>query len=1020
MALNLGQIQASITLQTGNFVRSIQVVQGLMSRAFGSQTQQNVNGTANAMNNLHTHLKSVERVVGGILLSQTFYRATNSIQNATGSLVGFMNHLEQSKIAMQYFLGSAKEANAFIMTMEDFAATTPYSTEQAISLSQKLMAAQFDPTKVKSVMTILNDAASVGGTTAEQLDRIVLAITQMRTNGKIAGQELRQLAEANIPIYKILQQELGLTSDQLMNIGKLHIPGDVGVQALLKGLEKRYKGAADRIALTIPGLMATIKDDMLMVGQSLFEYPYKALSVFLRQLRDGLEWAREIVFKFGAGGLFERLFTPETQLNLRLILGSMRSLTQSASMVVTAMKPVIEIIGTWLARVFAWVLTPLAAVVRGLAWLIIIATKVIAPVRYLFAAILSLTVGYTVAKVLMILWRVTGLGLICTTVAKAVNVLTVAIRFLALTLIRNPIALALVAMGGAALYFGSKLDFVQRGIKSVKKGLGSLAGFDASKILTPKVNAAADAMGKFDTSVIDTNTDLTTTGQGLEGIGDKAKKAAKKIKESFLQSFDEVYTIKESADDASDALDDIGSNFEMPTSDLGGLMEVPDMGGITMPELGTLDTENLFPTAGDMWKKFKERLSDMWKNVKNWFSNIDAYDILTWAYHIGKFVNDAGTAIWDWTVDTASAVGGWFSDVGQGFADWYDETQGKITAWCVDAGIAIADWIVNNRFSQWVIDCVNDFQKWVDDTQGRITVWAVDTGISIANWVTDTAGSVAGWVTDTVTDFGNWATDTGTAIADWATDTLGDIGNWATNAGTNIYNWVSTNGTNLRNWATDAGTAIGNWASNAQTNVANWYNNTTNNIVNWVNNRYNDLANWATNAGNAIYNGFAWVRNGIATVFDNIWESGIKPGVNWAINRINTFVSWCNGLEITIPSVDIPHVGKFGGYSLSLPNIGYIPQLETGGIIKKDTIFRGGEKNRREAVVPLENPSYMKPFADAVAAGLMSSGILGNNQQQQQPVLYVGTLIADDRSLKELNRRMKVINLGEGSRGALT
>jgi hypothetical protein len=104
--------------------------------------------------------------------------------------------------------------------------------------------------------------------------------------------------------------------------------------------------------------------------------------------------------------------------------------------------------------------------------------------------------------------------------------------------------------------------------------------------------------------------------------------------------------------------------------------------------------------------------------------------------------------------------------------------------------------------------------------------------------------------------------------------------------------------------------------------------------------------------------------------------------------------------------------GAFGG--------GPVTGFATGGIINRDSIVRVGEGGRREAIIPLQNGDAMRPFADAVAARMMNQlprqqGSRGGEPIQQ--IIQVGTLIADDRSLKELERRMKVVRIGESKRG---
>lgn len=1020
MALNLGTISAEIRLQTQQFTAALTNVTNLMRNAFGSQTQSNVNGTANSVNNLTSHLKNVERVIGGIVLSQTFYRMNNDIQKAAGSLMTFMNNMEKSKVAMQYFLGDRQKANGFLMSMQDFAANTPFSTEQAVSLSQRLMAAQFSPEKVKSVMTILNDAASVGGTTAEQLDRIVLAITQMRTNGKIAGQELRQLAEANIPIYKILQQQLGLTSDQLMNIGKLHISGDVGVGALLKGLEERYKGAADRIAMTIPGMMETIKDDLKMVGADLFVVPYKSFENFLRGIRNGLEWMRETVFRYGIGGLFERMFTPQTMMNLRYLMGAFRSLIQSASYLVSALKPVVDIIGGWLTRVMADAALPIAGLIRTIAILAIIAINTLAPVKYLLAAIIALSVGYTVAKILMILWRVTGLGLICTTVARSVTTLVTAMRMLAAVTIANPWIIAILLLGGALVYFGAKLKAVHTLITGLKNAFAGMAGFDVADVFTPSVNQAAASMDGFNQSVIDANSNLDQTGAGLDKTADKAKKAAKKIKDSFLQSFDEIHNINPKADESANDLADAGADamngINIP--DLGGLPEVPDLAKVMGPESFKLPTgKDLFPKASDLWKDIKKAFSDGWDDLKKWWNDINWFELF---FNIGKGISDG-----------LDAIGGWFSGIGRAFSNWDKKITKQIDNW--------ADRQVK-RFDKWGRDIWDTSTKWLSNVWGSITGWVSNTWNSFTGWVSGTTSTIANWITDTATSFGNWASGTWSTFTNWVTNTAGDIANWsaqtagsianwATNAWNNISswasntwnsftNWVANTASSIGNWAANTGSAIWSWVSNTAGNIGNWAANVGRTIANWASNAWSTLAGWAGNAASSIWGGFAWLGNSIGSVFSGIWSNGIKPGLNIAIRGINSFIDFVNGLHVHVPGIHIPGIVDSKGFDLNFTYLPHIPQLETGGIVKKDQLIRAGERNHREAVVPLENPSYMKPFSDAVASQLMKSGAFGGGgNNQQQPVLYVGTLIADDKSLKELNRRMRVISLKENNRG---
>lgn len=580
MAFNAGSIFASLNLNTTNFTSQLRSAAAQlkstgnqMKNAFNNGVQNNINSTANSTQKLTSNFKSLERIVGGILLAQAFYKITNAIEDGAKAVLNFSNNMQVAGIAMEYFLGSKDRAAAFVDVMKDFAAVTPFTTEQALNMSQRLMAMGFAAQNVKSVLGILTDAASATGGTPEQMDRIVLALGQMKTNGYIAGQELRQLAEASIPVYTILEKKLGLTKDQLKNIGKLKISGDLGVAAVLQGLEEKYKGAAAKIANTIPGMWSTIKDDFLLISEQMFKGPYGALNGFLTKVRDSMEKARSIIKTSGIGGLFESMFPPQIQGSIRAIIGSIKSLAGTVVMLVKAVGPAFMEMTGVIITTFGIILPQVAGIARALATVATYALQVIPPLKYLIAAILGLLVAELAAKALMLLWRVTQLGAICTAVAKAVETLQIAIQGLYLVCTKNPIVGIVMLIAGALLYLALSSKTVSAWIDNVMGKLSSLAGINTDGILKPSDNAQK-ATDEFNKRLNDMQKNLTK-------VGATAKKAGKAVKDSFNASFDELYQVPEKLGETDDALEGLGEMADF---------KMPDMGDFKMPDLTVPDT----------------------------------------------------------------------------------------------------------------------------------------------------------------------------------------------------------------------------------------------------------------------------------------------------------------------------------------------------------------------------------------------------------------------------------------------
>jgi hypothetical protein len=70
------------------------------------------------------------------------------------------------------------------------------------------------------------------------------------------------------------------------------------------------------------------------------------------------------------------------------------------------------------------------------------------------------------------------------------------------------------------------------------------------------------------------------------------------------------------------------------------------------------------------------------------------------------------------------------------------------------------------------------------------------------------------------------------------------------------------------------------------------------------------------------------------------------------IGAINLFIRGINAIKIRVPGVDIPLVGRVGGFSIGMPQIPEIPRMAKGGIVNRPTLAMLGESGP-EAVVPL-------------------------------------------------------------------
>jgi len=191
-----------------------------------------------------------------------------AVLGATGAFAGIYKPMdiagdyEQTQIAFETMLKSAEKANKFLQEASTFANKTPFEFPELINSSKLLLAFGFDAKNVLGILGTIGDTASGLGAGSEGIDRITRALGQMKAKGRAQAEELLQLQELGVPANEILQEELGLTGAQIANIGNESIESAKVIDALLRGMDKRFGGMMTNQSKTAKGMMSTISDTL--------------------------------------------------------------------------------------------------------------------------------------------------------------------------------------------------------------------------------------------------------------------------------------------------------------------------------------------------------------------------------------------------------------------------------------------------------------------------------------------------------------------------------------------------------------------------------------------------------------------------------------------------------------------------------------------------------------------------------------------------------------------------------------
>jgi tape measure domain-containing protein len=225
----------------------------------------------------------------------------SGIVGLAGAAIQAAGDFEQTNIAFTTMLGSGEAAAKFLKELQDFAAATPFEFPDLVQASQKLLAMGFAAQNVIPIMTAIGDAAAGLGGGAAMIDRLTLAIGQMQAKGKVAGGEMRQLAEAGIPAWKFLADAIGVSIPEAMKmVEKGAVSSATGITAILKGMGTNFEGLMEQQSQTLLGKWSTLKDNVGFIlrdlGAALIPAANAMVDVtapFLELLRDLAKVAAE-------------------------------------------------------------------------------------------------------------------------------------------------------------------------------------------------------------------------------------------------------------------------------------------------------------------------------------------------------------------------------------------------------------------------------------------------------------------------------------------------------------------------------------------------------------------------------------------------------------------------------------------------------------------------------------------------------------------------------------------------------
>ena len=147
------------------------------------------------------------------------------------------DEFEALGITLNRLYGSAEGGEKAFADIREFAETTPFQLEDVTKAFIQLQSNGIEPNT--QMLTIFGDAASAALNPLEAFNALI-RITQRAAGGGLGLEELEQLVNQGIPVYKILSEEINRNRDEITELGKSAEGAAIIMRSLNRGLEEEF------------------------------------------------------------------------------------------------------------------------------------------------------------------------------------------------------------------------------------------------------------------------------------------------------------------------------------------------------------------------------------------------------------------------------------------------------------------------------------------------------------------------------------------------------------------------------------------------------------------------------------------------------------------------------------------------------------------------------------------------------------------------------------------------------------
>ena len=197
------------------------------------------------------------------------------------------------------------------------AQNTPYSTGSISMLGSGLLSAGMSQDDLQGA---LKGAIDTGALYGMSLDEIGLPLKQIQAKGKAQGDDIMQLADRGIPIYKWIAEQKGVDQSKVPDMVS---KGQVSSEDVFAALAANSEGGAEKASKTLKGSWTNFLSSMSQAGEAFLTPMVEPLTELFQHGKETLTALQPLFKVLGMiGGVLVDVLTPALPVLIPLLIAA--------------------------------------------------------------------------------------------------------------------------------------------------------------------------------------------------------------------------------------------------------------------------------------------------------------------------------------------------------------------------------------------------------------------------------------------------------------------------------------------------------------------------------------------------------------------------------------------------------------------------------------------------------------------------------------------------------------------------